>query len=166
VPGAVVVFCGKSWGQVSVTVELSDGPGTGDFSDWDEVSDVDLRPVEGSARVAALFEEPPTELVDLTPPGHEGWRVRVLSRGRDASTDGSDEVLEHHRFVMWPSDTPAELVIHRQTDAFGAARRSETSDWSVEAEPTPPLRPDRPQRAPSGRGLGLDSTQARRRPPR
>jgi hypothetical protein len=149
--GAIAVQCGTHTGMVAVSVEVRDNPPEDhDLTEWSEVTDVDLRPVEASLRVAALFDDPPEHLVGLTPPGHPAWRVRVLSRGRDnAGPEVIKEPVEEHCFVIWPTSEPREPVILRQIDNFGAMWRASTRNYpeepSVATPPPPP--PELPQRA-------------------
>jgi hypothetical protein len=126
IPGAILVFCGIHTGPVHVNVDVrAQAPYTQTLEGWDEVTEIDLRPVSGSARVAVLFRSVPEALSKLTDGQASSWRVRVQSRGRDRSDESSASApLEEHEFILWPASSPAETASLKHTDAYGGALRS------------------------------------------
>jgi hypothetical protein len=124
VPGRfAVVHTGTDTGPVRLTIDLRGDPPSGVDEGWDEIAEISLD-LALPGVVDTGVDDPGAQGLPALPPGP--IRLRVHARGRDAASVTwveDDDPLEEHLIVAWPAD-PAEPVVIRQTDAFGAALRA------------------------------------------
>jgi hypothetical protein len=140
--GAAIVFVGASSGLVTVAVgAVKSAPAPTDLDSWEDVVEVSLRTASGHIGVASLMAEPPA-LPSVTAAGPGDYRLRIHARGRDTAPDvAALEPVEHFLILGWPGP-PADDIIHKQTDRYGAELRRSASAAPVttprSAVATPP----------------------------
>lgn len=130
------VFTGIHSGKISVVVSAFDtAPAQVDTSrQWEEIVEISVVAPTGHLRVRSFDHEP--RLPVLSTAGSGSYRVRVHAQGRDTDIDGTaSRPVEFYLVQVWPAAV-ADEVIHRQTDYYGATRRS-ASDAAVTSSGEP-----------------------------
>lgn len=121
-----IVLTGTSFGRIRLTAEgRTSPPAEVDLASWDDVVEVSLAFVNGSARILAGMGTVVPGLPLLSVAGQGPYRVRVHARGRDlaAASPHPAEPVEEHLVIAWPAATAAE-VRYKLSDAYGAAIRA------------------------------------------
>ncbi|WP_433788636.1 hypothetical protein [Actinoplanes sp. CA-252034] len=118
------VFTGIHSGKISVVVSALDtAPAQADLSrQWEEIVELSVAASSGHLVVRSFDHEPRLPLLSTSGPGR--YRARVHAQGRDTDIDGTaSRPVEFYLIQVWPAAF-AEETIHRQTDYYGATRRS------------------------------------------
>ncbi|OJF12996.1 hypothetical protein [Couchioplanes caeruleus] len=146
-PGCMTIHVGASSGLVTVAVEpRTASPTDINLDDWDEIGEGDLYADTGEVIVRALMDSPP-ELPALTVRGPGNHRVRVHAKGRDLHTDlVAFEPIENYLIQAWPSSDPADDIMIKQSDTYGAAlRRTTFTPAPSQPRTAPPQRATPPE---------------------
>jgi hypothetical protein len=128
-PGLAVVIAGTQFGNVAVSVEVTDAAPDLDTAGWDEVVEVSLTTSANGTGLGIISGgQGPGKLSGLTPAGPGSHRLRLHARGRDngASRDVvTGKPVEEHLIQIWPGPA-APQAVHKTTDEYGRLMRAGT----------------------------------------
>jgi hypothetical protein len=109
-PHAFRILCGRNSAPVKVTAyALRQAPAILDPG-WEAVAEADLTSEDGDLRFEEAHMGNFMCVPELLLNGAGVYRVRFHIRGRDtaAQNKNSEEPIEEHLFVIWPSNKPQE----------------------------------------------------------
>lgn len=126
-PGFLAVTCGLHLGDLTVTVEVWDGPPEADLDRWDDVAEASVTwPVARVQVTGAATDDPEDIPVPLPESPADSYRVRVAVTNRDAGEDRTeDDPVETYLIQIWAAPL-SEPVLMKATDEVGALWRKES----------------------------------------
>ncbi|MFJ8469870.1 hypothetical protein [Streptomyces swartbergensis] len=124
----IKILCGQEIGNITVTVQLWDGPPPLEADGWQDVVEIQVHWASAFIDFSTATErEDPAQRLDLDGPGD--YRVRVSGKNRDDGDPRDDQAsVEGYLIQVWPAPSNAaghqaanESVTYKRTSDLAAA---------------------------------------------